>query len=67
MSVTLTQLEAVPATLESHATQLAELRSQITQHAATVADISAKWAALTAAFAPVSHIPTRPLAVIPVK
>jgi hypothetical protein len=67
MSTTLSQLEAVPATVEAHAAQIASLNVRLAQHEATVADISAKWAALTAAFAP-THTPvTRPLAAIPVK
>jgi hypothetical protein len=61
--VTLNQLAELPATVTSHAAQIANLESRLTAHEATINAMAEKWDALATAVKPPAV--TRPLMAIP--
>ena len=62
MSTTLEQLETLPAAVQQHAAQIADLHSRLAAHEATIAAMTEKWNALSVAVNPAV---TRPLMAIP--
>jgi len=62
MSTTLEQLETLPAAVQQHAAQIADLHSLLSAHEAAIAAMTEKWNALSVAVNPAV---TRPLMAIP--